>query len=479
MTKDAIAALPASLLQLLAPLAVLLRPRNFENFLTAMVGWILSRGRHTVSGALRAHGPAGVRKHHSALYDFFSRARWSPDLLGEALFGMLLPRLPGMIHVLIDDTLCRKSGAHIWGAGMHHDAVASTYGRFGATARHVAFAFGHNFVVLALWIPLPWNQSGIALPILFRLYRSKKLTPKSEYKKRTELSRELLDVLRGWNEDQGTGKRILVLADSEYSCKTLMGEKPEDVDFLGPLPKNAAIFGRPPPHKKGRGAPRKKGDRLPSPNEWAKDESPWRKIRVPMYGKLVTILIKTRICLWYGVTKTRLVRVVLTRDPTGRLEDRAFFSTDPKIPPRLLLAIYSRRWPLEVTFHDVKQFLGLEDPQNGWWRRNPGSRNPKKKAGPNAKGDRGRKAVERTVPAIFFTYTLVYLWYLDHGQPERDATRAHASAPWYQGRKTPSFAVILAALRWEILRGRIQANPDLARVSREIEQVLHEQLRAA
>lgn len=479
MSQDAIAALPASLLQLLVPLSVLLRPGNYENFLTAMVGWILSRGRHTVSGALRALGPGVVKKHFSTVYDFFSRGRWSPDVLGEALFRLLLPRLPEMIHVLIDDTLCRKTGPHLWGAGMHHDAVASTYGRFGASARHVAFAFGHNFVVLALWVPLPWNETGIALPILFRLYRTKKLTSESEYKKRTELALELLGVLRGWSEEYQTGKRILVLADSEYACKTLMREKPADVDFLGPLPKKAALFDRPPPRRKGRGAPRKKGDRLPSPNEWAKDDSPWQKICVRMYGKRVPILIKTRVCLWYGVTKTLLVRVVLTRDPSGRLEDRAFFSTDPRMPATVILSIYSRRWPLEVTFHDVKQFLGLEDPQNGWWRRPSGTPSPEKKAGPNPQGDRGRKAVERTVPAIFFTYTLVYLWYLDHGQPEMDAARAHAAAPWYRRKKVPSFPDILATLRWEILRGKIQANPDLARVSQKIEQVLHEQLRAA
>jgi len=479
MSHDAIAALPASLLNLLIPLAVLLRPGNYENFLTAMVGWILTRGRHTVSGALRAHGPGVIEKHFSTIYDFFSRGRWSPDVLGEALFGILLPRLPGMIHVLIDDTLCRKTGPHLWGAGMHHDAVASTYGRFGATARHVAFAFGHNFVVLALWIPLPWSESGIALPILFRLYRSKKLAPTAEYRKRTELARELLNILRGWNGDHGTGKRILVLADAEYSCKTLMQEKPEEVDFLGPLPRKAALFDRPPPRTKRRGPPCKKGNRLPSPGEWAKDESPWQKICVPMYGKRVSILIKTRVCLWYGVTKIRLIRVVLTRDPTGRLADRAFFSTDPKMPARLILSIYSRRWPLEVTFHDVKQFLGLEDPQNGWWRRPSGSSAPEKKAGPNPQGDRGRRAVERTVPAIFFTYTLVYLWYLDHGHPEQDTARAHAAAPWYRSKKAPSFPDILATLRWEILRGKIQANPDLARVTQQIELVLHEQLRAA
>lgn len=479
MSRDAIASLPATFLSLLAPFAVLFRPGNFQNFLTGVVGWILSRGSHTISGALRAHGPGVVEKHFSSIYAFFSRGRWVPDVLGEELFRLLIPRLPDLVHVLIDDTLCRKTGPHLWGAGMHHDAVASTYGRFGAAARHVAFAFGHNFVVLALWIPLPWSPNGIALPILFRLYRSKKLAPETEYRKRTELARELLEILHGWNEEYETGKRILVLADSEYSCKTLIKVRPAGVDCLGPLPQNAAIYDRPPRHRKGRGAPRKKGGRLSTPAQWAKDDSPWEKLRVPMYGKLVTILIKTRVCLWYTVAGVQPVRVVLTRDPSGRLEDRAFFSTDPRMPARVLLSIYSRRWSLEVTFFNVKQFLGLENPQNGWWRRPSGSPAPPTKKGPNPQGDRGRQAVERTVPAMFFTYAFVYLWYLDHGRPESDAARAHAAAPWYRSKKRPSFADILAALRWEIIQGKIHADPDLARLSQKIGRVLHEQLRAA
>lgn len=198
-----------------------------------------------------------------------------------------------------------------------------------------------------------------------------------------------------------------------------------------------------------------------------------------MYGKVVTILIKTRVCLWYTVAGSHPVRVVLTRDPSGRLEDRAYFSTDARMPPRILLSLYSRRWALEATFFNVKQFLGLESPRNGWWRRPARTPAPPKVKGPNPQGDRGRRAVERTVPAMFFTYAFVYLWYLDHGRPETDPAQAHAAAPWYRRKKAPSFADILGTLRWEIIRGKIQADPDLAGVSQKIGRVLHEQLRAA
>ena len=51
---------------------------------------------------------------------------------------------------------------------------------------------GQNLVVLALRVPLPWDAArGIAVPILFRLYRSRAHCPEGQYKKRTELALEL------------------------------------------------------------------------------------------------------------------------------------------------------------------------------------------------------------------------------------------------------------------------------------------------
>ncbi|MGH6932575.1 MAG: hypothetical protein ACREEE_09100, partial [Dongiaceae bacterium] len=76
------------------------------------------------------------------------------------------------------------------------------------TGAHVSFSFGHSWVVLALWVPLPWNaERGIAVPILFRLYRPKKRCPEGKYRKRTELAAELLAILASWLPADMTGSR--------------------------------------------------------------------------------------------------------------------------------------------------------------------------------------------------------------------------------------------------------------------------------
>jgi len=482
LNTQSLAALPQSLQALLSQFAILFRAESYRNFVTVIVGWILARGRHSVSGALRALGPDALGNHFSATYRFFSKAKWSPDALGEELFRLLVPHFGSRVEAIIDDTLCKKSGPHIWGAGMHHDAVGSTYGRFGAAARHVAMAFGHNFVVLAVWIPLPWNLgAGVAFPVLFRLYRSKKLTPQDQYCKRTELARELIGIVHEWNQCYETGKNLVVLGDGEYSSKTVLRHLPEGVEFIGSMTMKAALYERPPARKKGhKGARRKKGRRLPSPRQLAADTSvPWSWATVHIYGAKVRLLVKTLTCLWYTTRKESPVRLVVTRDPSGRLEDRAFFSTDPSMPIQVVLSLFSHRWRLEVTFHDAKQFLGLEDPQNGWWRRESESPRPKKKPGPNAKGDRGSLAAQRTAPMLFFTYSLVNLWYLQHGEPERDVARSRIQAPWYTRKRLPSFADMLGALRWKIVAGQMEADPHLTRVSSKLEGLLGALVRAA
>lgn len=462
--------IPSSFQVIICSLACAFTSPSYGNFVTLAVGWILCQGRHTISRVIQAGGKAGRGKHHSAFYRFFSRATWVTDEVGRALLYLLLPLISGMeVYFLTDDTLCRKSGPHVWGAGMHHDPLASTYGRGGS--RHVAFAFGHSWVVLALWVPYPWNpERGIGIPILWRLYRSKKRCPAGAYRKRTELAVELIQVAMSWI---GPERHVTVVGDSEYACKTVLRGLPEGVDFTGPLPMKAALYAPPPSKTQRRGAPRKKGHRLPTPTQWADDPaSPWQKTILPIYGRQVSALIKTRVGLWYSTCKSRPVRLVLTRDPKGRIDDRAYFSTRANASPEDLLAGFSHRWALEVTFFNAKQFLGLEDPQNGWSRREAGCRWRKPRPGPQPRGRRGERAVLRTAPFVFAAYALIHVWYFQHGNASHDVQRARARAPWYRHKTEPSFPDMLQAARRALCLAHFSADPCLKRVLPKIARTL-------
>jgi hypothetical protein len=422
-------------------------------------GWVLCQGSHAVTRAFQVARQGGFtsRRHHACLHRFLSRARWSPDALGRALFSLLLPFLGKEIEAAVDDTLCRRTGGHIFGAGMHHDTGRSTYRSQGGARR--LLAFGHSWVVLSIWVPWPWKPTrGTAIPILFRLYRAKKRCPPTRYHKRTELAVDLVRILASWLP---ADKRLNLAADREYSCVTVLRNLPPQVRFVGSMPMDAALFSPKPRPYKGHGRRPLRGKRLPTPRDMArKGRAHWHEHEILLYGRVVRLHIQSFVAAWYSVTRRQPLRLVITRDPSGRLQDRVFFTTHTDWSPEEILQRFARRWSLEVTFFHAKQSLGLERVRNGWWRRpNARGRRLPRRNGPHPHRHRGRKAVERTVPFLFLTYGLVVAWYLKHGKPKRDVARARRRRPWDRKKTDPSFPDMLHALRREFLRVRISADP--------------------
>jgi hypothetical protein len=257
-----------------------------------------SFANRAATGLIVAAGAIG-EKHFSCYHRFFSRANWSLDSLGHVVLTLVLLFIPpgAVILVAVDDTLARKTGKHIWGAGMHHDPLRST-------RRKHFFSFGHGWVVLAIVIELPFAKGKrFAPPILFRLYRErkKKLPPGrpkgerkqcgettvKEYRTRPELVAEMLAIPAGWLP----GRRIRVVGDSEYSGNSVSRSLPEGTDLVGRMPMDAALHDKPGPRKPHqRGPNRKKGERLPNPAELAASRKvKWTKTAVDIHGRTARI----------------------------------------------------------------------------------------------------------------------------------------------------------------------------------------------
>jgi hypothetical protein len=458
--------IPSELWRILASFRRCFTRPGFEHFIALTTGWLLLPGRHTISRVIQA--APGQPRHHSTRYRFLARGCWCADALGRVLWGILLPWLPSEVVVIVDDTLCHKGGPHLFGAGMHHDAARSTYAR--GCRRTKAFAFGHQWVLLSVRVPCPWNPArGWAVPILFRLYRNANRCPKAEYKKRTELAVELVARLASWLPGD---KSLHLTGDGEYACQTLVRPLPEAVVFTGPMPLDAALYKRPGrPARRGR--PRCKGQRLPNPGRIASHKRcGWRRVSLTLYGKDVTLLAWSRICLWYTVARSRPVRIVVTKDPRGRARPRAYFCTDPERSVEQILQTYAQRWDLEVAIRNAKQMLGIEDPQNGWWRRKHGRRSDTRRTGPHPRGRRGEQAIRHTVPLAFVAYALVLVWYLRHGDTRADISRAKRAAPWYRHKRNPAFTDMLAALRRDLWVQRVSQNAPGMQDRQKIEDLL-------
>jgi len=156
---------PPTLAVLLTAFTSCFQERSYLTFQWLVLGWVECQGRHTITTVALASG-ALRQRHISVFHRFFSRASWSLDALGHGVFGLALAWVPAdqPLVVLGDDTLARKGGKSIALASMHHDPLLSS-------ARKPFSSFGHVWVVLALWVPLPFGSGrGFALPVLFRLY---------------------------------------------------------------------------------------------------------------------------------------------------------------------------------------------------------------------------------------------------------------------------------------------------------------------
>jgi hypothetical protein len=96
------------------------------------------------------------------------------------------------VRLVVDDTLCRHKGPHVFGLGNHLDAARST-------KRTKVFAFGHVWVVLALVVRVPFARRSFALPLLLRLHRNEKDCARNgaAYRPKTALARELIEVVLG------------------------------------------------------------------------------------------------------------------------------------------------------------------------------------------------------------------------------------------------------------------------------------------
>jgi len=379
-----------------------------------MSGWVL-RGRHTVTGTVRAAGAVGY-KHICSFHRFFSRGRWNTDEIGLVLVRLVLATLLDKhttIRLIVDDTLGRHTGKRIAGASMHRDPLLST-------AKRALFHWGHVWVVLAIEVEL--FGKCWALPVLFRLHRSQKRcqAEKRPYRKTTEHARELVGLLAA----QLPERRFELIGDAAYTNSALIKQRPANVTLIGRGRLDAALYEPPPKRRAGQmGRPRVRGGRLASPEQRARSKrAPWKRLRVQVYGETATVRILVIDALWYVAAGSDVVRLVVVRDFPGHDHDDVFVSTDPRMAPRDVIETYCRRWSLEVTFHETKGKLGFEDPQN-----------------------RTEHAVERTAPMALLAYSLVVLWYAQTGCRTRFAKSA--TMPWYTQKPAVTFSDMLATIR--------------------------------
>jgi hypothetical protein len=395
----------ASLEPLVQALAPAFTGPSFHTHCRLVLSWVLCLGQHRLCRVADSAQPQELRDHSQrhgldTTYNFFERSAWTTASLAYRLAVLLLSRLnlTGALTLLVDDTLAHKRGKSVWGLGWFRDAVAST-------RKRTATASGHNWVVVALAVCLPFTKAPVlALPLLARLHRPGKAQPSCP-----QLARAMLAEVLEWFP----GRRVTLVGDGAYASKALLADLGEGVAFVGRLRGDAAVYDpRVPAAKWGRrGRKARKGPRLPSPKQAAakadrqrsaRGDWVWQEVTVTAYGRTRTLQALAYEAVWPRVLGLRPVQVIVVRDPEGRLEDGYLFTTDLQACAAWVITQFAWRWSIEVLFRASKQVLDIEAPQHY-----------------------SRAAVEKVAPWVWSLQSVVMVWYLTagHALPEAEELR--------------------------------------------------------
>jgi DDE superfamily endonuclease len=383
-----------------------------------IIGTLLARGRRTVAAALRQMGLCDA-SNFSLYHHVLNRAQWSALDLSRRLLLRLVRTfviVGGELTFVIDETLERRWGRRINTRGHYRDPLASSKQRSVATS-------GLRWIVLTLVITPPWTARAWALPVLSVPAPTPEVSRRLGLRHKTVpcRARQMLLAVRRWLP----GVEMTAIGDQTYSVHELGGACARwGVRLVAPLRLDAALYIPAPPRQPGiNGRPRVKGERLPQLKQVLKEaQTTWHRVRVRWYnGRRRELEVTSGMAVWYRIGQPVLpIRWVLVRDPQGRLDPRAYFSTCPDDRPRAIVQRFIKRWTIETTFEESRAHLGLET-QRQW----------------------SDRAIERTTPCLLGLYSVVTL--LAHAL-HPDGKVPVQRAAWYP-KSQATFADVLAVVR--------------------------------
>ena len=401
----------------------------FPKFVTLLLGAVLTTGRRTVSRVVSVVGEladADPSSHHRVL----SMRRWSMWRLAQpltaAILDTFLPR--GVVYLAGDETVTEHPGRKVFGKGRHRDAKRSSHS-------FVAHLWGHQWVVLAILVKLPGIQRPWALPVLVALYRNEKDNKSAgrRHKTPSDLMRQLRCVLLRWFP----ARQFVFAGDGGYAnhMLTRFARRHEKrLTLVSRFDADAALSAAPPRPKKGaKGRPRVKGKKLPSPQDVVKRTKTRKRLTVNWYGgQSRRVEVVTGTGHWYR-SGEGLVEVlwVFVHDLTGTHRDEYFFTTDVTMTATRVIETFTGRWSIEVTFQEVRAYLGVETTR-GWIER----------------------TVLRAEPCLFGLYSVVALWYA--ALPERERQNPE---PTWKGKATVTFSDAITLVRRDLWSRWIFATP--------------------
>lgn len=354
--------------------------RTFGRARTLAMSSLVGLGRRTVSGMLCAS--AQQFTDWSAAYRLFERQRFDTDALFAPVRREVTERLNPAepLVVMMDDTLIRKRGRKVHGAGWRRDPLGPPFCS--------NFVWGQRYLQVSAALPdraVAGRARGVPIDLTHasspaRPGKRASAQAWADYQiqqqsmKVSSVGAARLFALRARLDQDGNDRRLIVAVDGGFTNRTIFRSIPRDTTVIGRIRKDARLF-LPPPEEATprRGRRRWYGEALPTPEQLRRDESiPWLTVPAFAAGKMHAFEVKTISPVrWLG-SGAQDVRLVVVRPLAYRPKKGArllyrdpvyLICTDPALSLDRLIQSYLWRWEVELNFRDEKTVLGVGEAQ--------------------------------------------------------------------------------------------------------------------
>ena len=350
--------------------------RIFQRALELATNSLLTLGKRTITGILSAGGKSF--QDWSATYRLFGKERIKQKELFTPVIKNVLENIDAQapLFTMMDDTLIRKRGRKVSGAGWKRDPLGPAF--------HTNFVWGQRYLQISAALP-DFEIAGRAraVPVDFHHAPSptkprKNAIPEAwdEYKKQQKICKisavgaSRLTALR----EQVPDRKIVCAVDGGFTNMEVFQSIPENTVIIGRIRKDACLFSVPEePTGTSRGRKKYYGTPLPTPEQVRQDESvPWQKVTAFAAGKLHEFDVKIMTPVRWKSSKNRDMLIVIIRPLAYRprkgakllYRDPAYLiCTDTQLPLEQLVQAYLWRWEIELNFRDEKTIIGVGEAQ--------------------------------------------------------------------------------------------------------------------
>lgn len=365
--------LPRSIIIFLIPFSILFKlKKSFVKMVLLFTGAILCNGGRTICGCLRALGMQG-EKAFANYHHLLSRSKISMVKGSKELIKMILPLTGPSIVLVVDEHLERRRGDKIKAKATYRDPVASSKSR-------IIKCTGLKWIVVAILVSFPWAKRSFALPI-FCVLRKPDNHPqnlKRKMRSGTDLICQIVILIRTWFPQL----KITLLGDGDFArvklCKVC---QKLSIGLVSRMRADARLHSLI-LEKKENGKSSKVGKRLARP-----DKSLLEKLHVSWYkGEIKEVSAKATSCLWLAGKGSDVICIKAVWENLRPEDEVILMTTDIDIEMKTVIELYVKRWNIEVTFREGRDYLGVET-QREW----------------------SDLAIERSTPFLFGLYTLIVL----------------------------------------------------------------------